>query len=40
VYKVPLLGDIPVLGYLFKKKSVSRSRMELLIFVTPRVIED
>jgi type IV pilus assembly protein PilQ len=40
VFKVPILGDIPLLGYLFKKKSVTRSRMELLIFVTPRVIED
>ncbi len=40
VFKVPILGDIPLLGYLFKKKSMSRSRMELLIFVTPRVLED
>lgn len=40
LFKVPILGDIPLLGYLFKKKSVSRTRMELLIFVTPRVIED
>lgn len=39
VFKVPLLGDIPILGYLFRKKSVVRSRMELLIFVTPRIIE-
>ena len=40
VYKVPVLGDIPLLGSLFRKKSVSRSRMELLIFVTPKIIED
>ncbi len=40
VYKVPLLGDIPLLGYLFRKKSVARTRMELLIFVTPKIIED
>lgn len=39
VYKVPVLGDIPVLGYLFKKKSKERSRMELLIFVTPKILE-
>ncbi len=39
VFKVPILGDIPILGYLFKKKSMSRQRMELLIFVTPKVIE-
>jgi len=40
VTKVPILGDIPLLGALFRKKSVSRNRMELLIFVTPRIIED
>ncbi len=40
VYKVPLLGDIPLLGWLFKKKSMSRNRMELLIFVTPRILEN
>ncbi|MEI7529569.1 MAG: type II secretion system protein GspD, partial [Elusimicrobiota bacterium] len=40
VFKIPLLGDIPLLGWLFRKKSVTRSRMELLIFVTPRIMED
>ncbi|HAT73345.1 MAG TPA: hypothetical protein DCS63_11080 [Elusimicrobia bacterium] len=40
VYKVPLLGDIPLIGWLFRKKSVLRSRMELLIFVTPRIMEE
>lgn len=38
VAKVPLLGDIPFLGWLFKKKFVDRSRVELLIFVTTRVM--
>ncbi|MEF3280635.1 MAG: type IV pilus secretin PilQ [Elusimicrobiota bacterium] len=38
-YKVPLLGDIPLLGYLFKKKGKERTRMELLIFVTPKIVE-
>ena len=38
VYKVPLLGDIPILGWLFKKKANSRQRIELLIFVTPRIV--
>ncbi|MDD5209246.1 MAG: AMIN domain-containing protein [Elusimicrobiales bacterium] len=40
VYKVPILGDIPLLGLLFRKKSVARKRLELLIFVTPRIIAD
>ncbi len=37
--KVPLLGDIPLLGYLFKFKSVSRNKTNLLIFLTPHVIK-
>lgn len=36
--EVPVLSKIPVLGWLFKKKSVSDDRTELLIFVTPRII--
>ncbi|MGC8728279.1 MAG: type IV pilus secretin PilQ [Elusimicrobiales bacterium] len=39
-YKVPVLGDIPIIGYAFKKKGKERNRMELLIFVTPKVLED
>ena len=38
--KVPLLGDIPVLGYLFKSKSTKRDRRELIIFITPKIVED
>jgi type IV pilus assembly protein PilQ len=38
-YKVPFLGDLPILGYLFKKKGKERNRMELLIFVTPKIVE-
>ncbi|MBU2520967.1 MAG: type IV pilus secretin PilQ [Proteobacteria bacterium] len=36
--KVPLLGDIPVLGWLFKTKYRVTEKSELLIFITPRVI--
>lgn len=36
--KVPFLGDIPVLGNLFKKRGRSKSKAELLIFVTPKVL--
>jgi type IV pilus assembly protein PilQ len=35
---VPILGRIPVLGWLFKKQSRNDSREELLIFVSPRII--
>jgi general secretion pathway protein D len=37
--KVPLLGDIPIIGELFKSRSSDSSRSELLIFVTPRIIK-
>ena len=40
VTKVPFLGDVPVLGYLFKTNSRSSEKTELLIFLTPRVVRD
>ena len=36
--KVPFLGDIPVLGNLFRNKNRSKSKAELLVFVTPKVM--
>ena len=38
--KIPLLGDIPVLGALFRTKSRKESKSELLIFVTPKILND
>ncbi len=38
--KVPLLGDIPVLGVFFRSTSDQKRRTELLIFVTPRIVRD
>jgi len=38
--KVPLLGDLPVLGNLFKNSDRSDTKAELLIFVTPRIVSD
>ena len=38
VEKVPLLGDIPFFGWLFKYKNDIGSRRELLVFITPRVL--
>ena len=35
---VPLLKDIPLLGYLFKSRRVARSRTEIAIFITPHVV--
>jgi len=39
VKKVPGLGDIPVLGNLFKTKGTKRNKRELLIFVTPKILK-
>jgi len=38
VTKLPLLGDIPVLGYLFKGKSKQDTMSTLLVFITPELI--
>ncbi|WP_330926022.1 type IV pilus secretin PilQ family protein [Candidatus Sororendozoicomonas aggregata] len=40
VDKVPLLGDIPYLGHLFRKKTSRDDKSELMVFITPRVIEE
>jgi type IV pilus assembly protein PilQ len=39
-YKVPLLGDLPGLGYLFKTKTKQIQKRELLVFVTPKLIPE
>ena len=38
--KVPYLGDIPVLGHLFKSSSKTNNKDELLIFVTPKIVRE
>lgn len=40
VNKVPVLGDIPGLGYLFRSRSNTNNNAELLIFVTPKILRD
>ena len=40
LYKVPLLGDIPGLGWLFKTQSQTVDRVNLYIFLTPRIIRN
>lgn len=37
--KVPLLGDIPILGYFFQEKLNARTKRNLLVFVTPTIID-
>ncbi|WP_418134792.1 type IV pilus secretin PilQ [Acidovorax carolinensis] len=38
--KVPVLGDVPVLGNLFKTRTKESSKREMLVFITPKVISD
>ncbi|KFI08027.1 type IV pilus secretin PilQ [Massilia sp. BSC265] len=38
--KVPLLGDVPVLGYLFKTTGRESTKTELLVFITPKIVTD
>ena len=40
VSKVPFLGDIPGVGFLFRNRTTSSSKAELLVFVTPKILKD
>jgi type IV pilus assembly protein PilQ len=40
VQKVPFLGDLPILGHLFRTTNKSSEQRELLVFVTPRITDD
>ena len=40
VDKVPFLGDIPYVGRLFKRETTTKTKQELLIFITPRILAD
>jgi type IV pilus assembly protein PilQ len=36
---VPFLGDLPLIGWLFREKSSRDNKTELLIFITPRIVK-
>ena len=40
VQKIPLLGDIPIIGVFFRSNTNRKIRNELLVFVTPRIIRE
>ncbi len=40
VNKIPLLGDLPGIGFLFRKTNVTDDKKELLIFITPKVLDE
>ena len=37
--KIPGIGDLPIIGHLFRSKNINRSRTELLVIVTPHIID-
>jgi type IV pilus assembly protein PilQ len=37
--KIPFLGDIPLIGHLFKHQSSLRDKTELLVFLTPTILD-
>ena len=40
IVKIPLLGDIPIVGNLFRKSTKTKRKSELIIMVTPTIIDD
>ncbi|MGM0535136.1 MAG: type IV pilus secretin PilQ [Pseudomonadota bacterium] len=40
LFKTPLLGDLPVLGNLFRYTEDTNDKVELLVFITPRILDD
>ncbi|MBL7543564.1 MAG: type II secretion system secretin GspD [Bdellovibrionaceae bacterium] len=38
IVKVPLLGDLPILGWLFKSKETNKEKVNMLVFLTPKII--
>jgi general secretion pathway protein D len=40
IAKVPLLGDLPILGWLFKSKSVTKDKVNMVVFLTPKIIRN
>ncbi|MEO1750809.1 type IV pilus secretin PilQ [Thiofaba sp. EF100] len=40
IQKIPFLGDLPILGNLFKTNGTKNNKFELIIFVTPRIVEN
>jgi type IV pilus assembly protein PilQ len=39
IQQVPLLGNIPALGNLFKRRAVTTNNQELIFFITPRIVQ-
>jgi pilus assembly protein CpaC len=37
--KIPGIGDIPILGYLFRSKAAQKNQTELVVMITPRILQ-
>ncbi len=40
ITKIPFFGDIPVLGFFFRNTTTSSAKTELLVFITPRIVNE
>ena len=40
VHKIPVLGDLPIIGAAFRSSSTSKTKNELVIMITPNIIND
>ena len=40
ITRVPFFGDLPYIGFLFKNNVTTQSKTELLVFITPRIVND
>ena len=40
VDRIPFFGDLPYVGFLFKRTDIDRKKDELLIFITPKILKD
>lgn len=40
ISKIPILGDIPVIGFIFRSSNLSRSKSEFIVMITPRILFD
>lgn len=38
--RIPFLGDLPYVGFMFKHKNTTQERKELLVFITPRIVDE
>ena len=40
VHKIPVLGDLPVIGTVFRSTSTTKAKSELVVMLTPKIIND